>query len=242
MSNYLEEVELKKAKKEYLESYYIGKKSLVLCLKEFSTVSNDCSNKYSIVLKELKITSIDDNLNIIGVDNSLNEFCINENLASKIIILNLEDLKVLLLSLFMKKQYVEMVKYPVTTNLLSNLKDVDNVNLDKLFISQEVGFNNTNKYLYHYVPYSKVNIEKKKPLILCFDKKINEICLKKTSASHNGILINSKDIVSVDNFKNGFYYGLDELDNIVNDIINYYNEYFNEKSMFRKFLEKVFSF
>lgn len=243
MSNYLEEVKLKKERKKYLESHFVGKKAFVLCcdnvkIPSFSIIESTCG----LILKQLNIAYVDNALNIIGFDNNYRAFHIEENIADDMIILDLEHLKELLISLFIKQKSINVLAYSKSNNdIVQYLNTVIEINLDKLFTAKTIHLCETGRYLYSKCPYSKIDIGKEQPLILCFDKNKNEICLKETSSSPEGLLINSQYIESLEDFENGFYYGLDEVPSIVEDILNHFNDYFSTKLTFKKILDNIFS-
>lgn len=242
--NYLDEFKLKKEKKEAL-SNLVGKKAIVLCGKQFlSSLSIHINGYYSFDLKEITIKSIDNYCNIIGFSNDKTEFIISENIVDDVLILNLERLRDILESLFIKKEYINLAHVPVKDGeWVYNLSSTEKINLDKLMISTRFGYTHESETsMIDLIPAFKTDVNSEKPLLLCFNTNVQTICLEETKVSAKGLCVGYLKIESEESFKNGFYYGLEDIANIVEDICNYHQEYFIEKNILKKCLEKILSF
>lgn len=227
MSNYLEEVKLKKERKKYLKSKFVGKKAFILI--EKLAIKDDSYHQSilsifdnSITLKQVKITSVCEDLRLIAMDKNKEKFIIPEYVAEELLILDLEHLKDRLTSLFIKRESI----------LLSGIDKYSRNLLPKRMDLSE--YFNANISVYDYIPNSKKNICKEYPIVLSLDVLTNKISFMSTNSSANGILLNYKNVVSVESFINGFYYGLDEMPDLVEDIVKYSQMNFVKKYFMQK--------
>lgn len=256
MSNYLEEVKIKQERKETLESL-IGKKAFVLCGEKcISSLTTKIDEYYCLYLKQITIQYIDKYCNVIGFSDDNKEFIIAEGIVEDIVILELKYLKDILERLFIKRESINVANISELNSKMSfNLVCTKEINLDTFFILGNV--NSRDYYYFKDIKHSRKNesnisylvtklrddINDKNPLLLSFNKDKHMISIVKTTTTcAEGIIIGDSKIESIESFRGGFYYGLDEVTNIIEDISDYYQEYFTEKTIFKKFLEKIFSF
>ena len=158
---------------------------------------------------------------------------------------NLKHLRDVLESLFIKKECIIVapikLKFLRQTKWCYNLKCSEEINLDILLTFEKLTSLMEKSDSINSIPRLKTEVNNKNSLLLCFDTNSQTICLKETKVSARGILVSSTIVESEESFKRGFYYGLEDVSNIVEDICNYHQEYFIERNIFRKCLDKVLS-
>lgn len=220
---YLEDIKLKNERKQYLESNFVGKKAFMLVEKaEYNSSTNYSKCHNSIKIKQVKITAVTDRLNVVVVDKNMKKAFVRGYAVEKLLILDLEEVKDKLVSLFVKKEEITVAS-PLTFG-----KEIcpRTVTLDILF--------NSRLDVYSNMPDSKYKVSTTRPIILHLDIVKNKILFKEVGSAVNGLLLNSDEIVSVEAFSNGFYYGLDEMSNLVDDVITYSQINFIKKYFLQK--------
>lgn len=243
MTNYLEKVKLKKDRKEYLETL-IDKKVLIFYGKINSLpLKNLYFKDYALYLKQIVVKNIDDDCNVIGFSEHKEKFFISDWMFDKVFISNLEDLKNNLEMLFVKKESIDVARLiDDEVENLNILRCSDLINLDTLLHSKE-DINSIKKLsLVNDVPLSKYDVCTEKTFLFCFDTKKQSISAEKLGVSAKGLIVGNSRVESIESFKNGFYYGTEDLINIVDDVSNHYKYHFIEENLFKKFLGRIFSF
>lgn len=255
MNNYLEEMKLKKARRKELETL-IGKKALLL-YQDLKYLPNDSDKNISstkntiskcmrqMYLDELMIVDVDKECNLIAGYNdkfiTINEACIKDTL-----IFETEMLKDILESFFFNNQDCKIphisklhislkkeVSLDSKTNNVMNLTDILSfVNFDNGRI-----INNPLEFM----PKSKVDVSKDKPFLLNFSPSLNMISLVEVSKVSSDEIHIGSEAKTKKSFEDGFYYGMNEVDNIVEDILSYYSDYFNKSNSFIESVKKLFS-
>lgn len=257
MSNYLKELELKKERKKALKCL-VGKKALVLCSKKNKKITFfKCS---TLELKEIAIKSIDDYCNIIALDENKDEITVSENIIDCSLILSLKHLRDSLKSLFIEREYIRVaeIRKDLKGQWCNNLNSGTNINLDTILSFNRKYPSEHKVSVTKLIPLLKTEVCQHESMLLCFNKEERSICLANIDISAKGICVNKpvkvkpKDFFKVESeesFKNGFYYGLNEIENIVDDVCDYYQDYFDysedysvKKSIFKKGSKKIFSF
>ena len=255
MNNYLEEMESKKVRRKELEAL-IGKKALLLYQdlkylfddsdKSISSTKNIISKSMKqIYLDELIIIDVDKECNLIAEYNdrfiTINEKCIKDTL-----IFNTDMLKDILEPFFFNNQdckipYISKPSISLRKEVSLNSKINNIMNLTDIL--SFVNFDNTRitDNTLEFMPKNKMDVNKDKPFLLNFSPSLNRISLVEVSKlSPKKIYIDS-EIKTKKSLEKGFYYGIDEVGNIVEDILSYYSDYFNKSNSFIKSVEKLFS-
>lgn len=244
---FLDEINVQKSKYEKIKKYE-GKKSLIMSFKENGyTDKNFVRWKNNILFfEEVFISSVSENLEIAVVTSDSKEINIPYENYQDVLILNVEKLIHILELLFIENKRILI-------NNSNNFKNINSINrLDSLeyFKFEKFFYEIENTYYYSgikerslldkTIDYKK-DVSTKRPFVIKFNKDTKNIILSKVTGCYaNGLVIDSKNI-ELNDYLNGCFYGLCELNNMIQDISEYYKDYFktSNKSLDKEVIQNI---
>ena len=234
---FLDEINVQKSKYEKIKKYE-GKKALIMSFKEGVYTDNDFVRWKNNILffEELFISSVLENLEIVVITSDNKEINIPYDNYKDVLILNVEKLIHVLELLFIENKRILINN----NHHFKNINSIDRVDSLEYFKFEKFFYEIENTYYYSgikernlldkTIDYKK-DVSTKMPFVIRFDEDIKNIIISKVTGCYaNGLIIDSKNI-ELNDYLNGYFYGLCELNNMIQDISKYYKDYFETSNI-----------